>query len=183
MCLPDATSLHQVLLVTGGHGGVEDTTELLLPGASKWTSGPRLPRGMNGLRAINSGGAIFLTGGDNDDNNYSSNEVGHFCGNTRFNSCSIHEHTYLESFLQPNGFCGQNQRLTTYRYANIISFLNIGIALYWSILAFIWTVKAKLLHALKKISLRGGQNSADLCLNLLCFRSTSSMRRTKCGIW
>ena len=105
MCLPEAPSLHQVLLVTGGHGGVEDTTELLLPGASKWTSGPRLPRGMNGLRAINSGGAIFLTGGDNDDNNYSSNEVGHFCGNTSCNSCNIH--TYLKSSIQPNGSYGQ----------------------------------------------------------------------------
>ena len=105
MYLPYTPSLHQVLLVTGGTGGVEDTTELLLPGASKWTSGPRLPRGMNGLRAINSGGAIFLTGGDDDDNNYSSNEVGHFRGNTSCNSCNIH--AYLKSSIQPNGSYGQ----------------------------------------------------------------------------
>ena len=72
--------LHQVLLVTGGmHGGAAvATTELLLPGASHWSSGPRLPiRGVNGVRATNSGGEIFLYGG-NDDNEEYLQEVGHF---------------------------------------------------------------------------------------------------------
>merc|ERR1719341_1017900 len=68
-----------VLLVTGGmHGGTAvDTTELLLLGAShwikgppQWISGPRLPRRVNGVRAINSGGEIFLFGGNDDSEEY-----------------------------------------------------------------------------------------------------------------
>ena len=60
------------------HGGsAVTTTELLLPGASGWTSGARLGKGLNGARAVNSGGSIFLYGGDdNDDNQFY--EVGHF---------------------------------------------------------------------------------------------------------
>ena len=79
--------LHQVLLVTGGmHGGTAvSTTELLLLGAShwikgppQWISGPRLPiRGVNGVRATNSGGEIFLYGGNDDSEEYLQ-EVGHF---------------------------------------------------------------------------------------------------------
>ena len=82
MKMKDTLSLHQVLLVTGGmhdlyrNGGVT-TTELLLPGASAWTSGPRLAKGLSGARAVNSGGSVFLYGGDDNDDNQLY-EVGHF---------------------------------------------------------------------------------------------------------
>ena len=48
----------------------------LLPGASKWTSGPRLPRRLQDARAINTGGKIYLTGGADDNSLPSRDEVG-----------------------------------------------------------------------------------------------------------
>ena len=35
----------------------------LLPGASEWTPGPRLPRAVQDAKAVNSGGKIYLAGG------------------------------------------------------------------------------------------------------------------------
>jgi len=55
-----------------------DTTELLLPGASKWTSGPRLPRRLQDARAINAGGKIYLTGGADDNSRPSRDEIYRF---------------------------------------------------------------------------------------------------------
>ena len=35
----------------------------LHPGASEWTAGPRLPRAVQDAKAVNSGGKIYLAGG------------------------------------------------------------------------------------------------------------------------
>jgi len=74
-----------VLLVTSGTDDLAnwsyiylDTTELLLPGASKWTSGPRLPRKLQDARAINAGGKIYLTGGADDNSNQKRDEIYRF---------------------------------------------------------------------------------------------------------
>ena len=48
----------------------------LFPGASNWTSGPRLPRKLQDARAINAGGKIYLTGGADDNSRPSRDEVG-----------------------------------------------------------------------------------------------------------
>ena len=48
----------------------------LLPGASEWTSVTRLPRKLQDARAINAGGKIYLTGGADDNNLPSRDEVG-----------------------------------------------------------------------------------------------------------
>jgi len=74
-----------VLLVTSGTDDLGnwqyrylDTTELLLPGASEWTSVTRLPRKLQDARAINAGGKIYLTGGADDNSLPSRDEIYRF---------------------------------------------------------------------------------------------------------
>ena len=49
---------------------VDSNIDALLPGASGWTFGPRLPRAVKAVKAINAGGKIYLAGGDDIYNRY-----------------------------------------------------------------------------------------------------------------
>ena len=61
---------NQGLLVAGGVEGFTgqylDSIELLLPGASEWTAGPKLPAAMKEGMAVNLNSHVLLTGGYQD---------------------------------------------------------------------------------------------------------------------
>ena len=53
----------QVLLVTGGYdGNVLDSTELLLPSATSWTTSAALPSPRAGLRGATLDNKVLVTG-------------------------------------------------------------------------------------------------------------------------
>lgn len=61
-------SLGRVLVIGGldPRGELLDTTEILAPGASTWTAGPRLPRPIADAEAISVGTDVFLVGGQSE---------------------------------------------------------------------------------------------------------------------
>ena len=55
----------QTLIVAGGWNGSRlDTTELLRPGASSWTTAASLPYAAFGLGSASLTGSLYLSGGD-----------------------------------------------------------------------------------------------------------------------
>ena len=72
---------------------VDSNIDPLLPGASGWTFGPRLPRAVKSVKAINAGGKIYLAGGDDIYNRY-QDEVKYKKQNVSPNTCILNT-TYL----------------------------------------------------------------------------------------
>eukprot|EP00091_Calanus_sinicus_P017868 TRINITY_DN3888_c0_g1_i2.p1 TRINITY_DN3888_c0_g1~~TRINITY_DN3888_c0_g1_i2.p1 ORF type:complete len:316 (-),score=66.45 TRINITY_DN3888_c0_g1_i2:89-1036(-) len=64
----------QVLLVAGGSmmdwmNTYLDSTEVLTEGSSAWTLSSPLPRALSGLKGLNLGGRVYMTGGSDQENN------------------------------------------------------------------------------------------------------------------
>ena len=72
---------------------MDSNIDALLPGSSGWTFGPRLPRAVKAVKAINAGGKIYLAGGDDIYNRY-QDEVKYKKQNVSPNTCILYT-TYL----------------------------------------------------------------------------------------